>query len=39
VGKGDRCAGLTTLQPFCAVRLEGWELQPPGALTAYDRSV
>jgi hypothetical protein len=28
-GKGDRCAGLTTLPPSCA---EIWEPQPPGTL-------
>jgi hypothetical protein len=29
-GKGDRCAGLTTLPPSCADCLEIWEPQPPG---------
>jgi len=33
-GKGDRCVGLTTLQPSCAECLEIWEPQPPGTLRA-----
>jgi len=33
-GKGGRCVRLTTLPPLCALCLEIWEPQPPGALRA-----
>ena len=34
VGKGGRCAGLTTLPPSCADCLAIWEPQLPGTLRA-----